>query len=172
MVIFEPMSEELFHDYFQKSVAVFAKEHVRTGNWEESESMRRAEDQLQEILPQGSQTEGHHFCKIVDEITKHKVGFVWFTEVFEGDKKVIFLYDLIVDEDCRQRGYGKQAMHALEGRASSLGARSIYLHVFAHNKVAKSLYDKLGYEIVKTYYDKVNNGATSFRLVKTVRISS
>ena len=172
MVLLEPMSEDLFQDYLRSTLTSYAEALVKAGNWEVSESVQRAEEQLRELLPQGSHTEGHNFLKIVDEITNEKVGVLWFAEVDDEDEKVVFLYDLIVDAHFRHQGYGKQAMSTLEGRISILGLSAIHLHVFAYNKVAKSLYDKLGYEIVKTYYDEVNNMATSFRMAKTVRITS
>lgn len=171
MVLLEPMSEELFHKYLRMSLKTYAEEHVKAGNWGESTSIQRAEEQIKELLPLGIQTEGHHFLRIFEEITKEEVGVIWFSEVENENDRNVFLYDLNVDEQYRSQGYGKQAMYALEQRIAELGATSIYLHVFAHNKIAKSLYDGLGYEIVKTYYDDINNRATSFRMAKTVAIT-
>jgi ribosomal protein S18 acetylase RimI-like enzyme len=52
-----------------------------------------------------------------------------------------------MDEALRGKGYGKQTMLAIEEKARELGLRSIGLHVFAHNAVAKGLYEKIGYEV-------------------------
>ena len=172
MVMLEPMSEEFFQDYLHGTLTVYAEAHVRAGNWAVSESTQKAEEQIQEILPQGFSTEGHHFLKIVDDVTEEKVGVIWIAEVENEEEKVVFLYDLVIEKQFRQHGYGKQALYNLEEWVSTHGFGAIYLHVFAFNQVAKSLYDDLGYEVVKTYYDEDTSHPTSFRMVKEIHRSS
>jgi ribosomal protein S18 acetylase RimI-like enzyme len=58
-----------------------------------------------------------------------------------------FVYDFLIYEEFRRRGYGKQAMLALEATVKELGIDKIALHVYAHNRVARVLYEKAGYEI-------------------------
>ncbi len=75
------------------------------------------------------------------------MGYIWLHVVpGEGPKKA-FIYDLIIFEKFRKRGYGRAALVALEEYAKEKRIASISLHVFAHNAAALSLYRKMGYEV-------------------------
>ena len=52
-------------------------------------------------------------------------------------------------------GFATQAMLALEEKAKELGLVILRLHVFTHNAVARSLYEKLGYEVSSLNMAKV-----------------
>ena len=58
-----------------------------------------------------------------------------------------FIFDIRIDEKFRGKGYGKQAMSLIEEKARELGLKSIGLHVFAVNNVARNLYESVGYEV-------------------------
>ena len=58
-----------------------------------------------------------------------------------------FIYDIVLDEAQRGKGYGKQTMLALEVFAKELRLKTIGLHVFANNRAAMKLYRGLGYEV-------------------------
>lgn len=58
----------------------------------------------------------------------------------------VFIYDLNIDNAYQGRGYGKQTMTILEDHVRKLGGNKILLHVFGHNKIAISLYEKMGYQ--------------------------
>ena len=47
-----------------------------------------------------------------------------------------------------------QALLALEAKVKELGVNKIALHVFAHNHVARSLYEHAGFEITGIYMTK------------------
>ncbi|MFJ5762867.1 GNAT family N-acetyltransferase [Neobacillus sp. NPDC093182] len=51
-------------------------------------------------------------------------------------------------------GYGKEAMKKIEIVGQKLGMKKIGLHVFGHNKVARGLYDKLGYQTTNVLMEK------------------
>jgi RimJ/RimL family protein N-acetyltransferase len=52
-----------------------------------------------------------------------------------------------VAEKFRGKGYGKKARLLIEEKARELGLESLGLHVFAENKVARNLYESVGYEV-------------------------
>jgi len=54
---------------------------------------------------------------------------------------------LRIEVGLRGKGYGKQTMLLIEEKARELGLKSIGLHVFGVNTVARNLYEGLGYEI-------------------------
>ncbi|MFN8373752.1 MAG: GNAT family N-acetyltransferase [Anaerolineae bacterium] len=54
---------------------------------------------------------------------------------------------IIIDEPYRRRGYGTQTMQAIEAKAREFGAARIGPHVFSHNQGAKTLYEKMGFNL-------------------------
>jgi ribosomal protein S18 acetylase RimI-like enzyme len=66
-----------------------------------------------------------------------------------------FIFDFIIDEAFRGKGYGKQALAALDEKLISMNVDSVGLHVFGHNIVAQELYKKSGYEITNINMRKV-----------------
>ncbi|MDY0393948.1 GNAT family N-acetyltransferase [Virgibacillus halophilus] len=55
------------------------------------------------------------------------------------------MYDINIWKGNQGKGYGKQAMKQIEIIAKEIGLKVIGLHVFGHNKVARGLYEQLGY---------------------------
>jgi GNAT superfamily N-acetyltransferase len=92
------------------------------------------------LLPGGRPLEGHHLLAIEDEHGA-AIGRLWFGE----QPATTFLYAIELDEDARGRGYGREAMQALEALAREKGAAKLSLNVFGGNDVARSLYGSLGY---------------------------
>jgi ribosomal protein S18 acetylase RimI-like enzyme len=64
------------------------------------------------------------------------------------------IYDFVVYEEFRRRGYGRQTLTALEEKAKELGLDTISLHVFGHNQSAIALYQQAGYETTSLYMAK------------------
>ena len=147
MVRLEKMAAEDFDTYIEKLTANYAKDNVRSGRWTREEALEKSVSQINSLLPEGIETQNHVFFSIVDEGTGDVVGYIWLHVVpGEGHKKA-FIYDLIIFEKFRKRGYGRAALVALEEYAKEKRIASISLHVFAHNAAALSLYRKMGYEV-------------------------
>lgn len=147
MVRLEKMAAEDFDAYIEKLTANYAKDNVRSGRWTREEALEKSVSQINSLLPEGIKTQNHVFFSIVDEGTGDAVGYIWLhVAPGEGHKKA-FIYDLIIFEKFRKRGYGRAALVALEEYAKEKGIASISLHVFAHNAAALSLYRKMGYEV-------------------------
>ena len=51
-------------------------------------------------------------------------------------------------------GLGKELMGLVDDEARKLGVSSIALHVFAHNQVARALYEKMGYRTTNLWMSK------------------
>jgi len=65
-----------------------------------------------------------------------------------------FIYDFIIDESSRGKGYGKQALVALDEKLKSIEVQSVGLHVFGDNITAQELYKKMGYQITGIHMKK------------------
>jgi RimJ/RimL family protein N-acetyltransferase len=143
-----PMSQAEFEEYLPFAVQDYAQEHVRAGNWSPENALRMSQETFDELLPDGPATPNQFLFTIEDETLGEKVGMLWFTvEEREGGSRA-FLYDLRIEEAYRRRGYGTQALQALEAKVRELSLTRITLHVFGHNQPARELYAKLGYEVV------------------------
>ena len=73
-----------------------------------------------------------------------KIGHLWLGPA-GGDPERWWVWDVMVDEEFRGRGYGRRAMLHAEELARENGASTLGLNVFGHNAVARKLYSTLGY---------------------------
>lgn len=145
MIEFVPMGQDEYEAWRKESVQDYASENVTSGRWTKEEASLMSEREFAALLPNGPSTEDNYLYSIVDTRDSRRVGVIWYALQREGDRKLVFIYDLVILEDFRRKGYGTQTLLDLEGRVRAMGVRSISLHVFAHNKAARSLYEKVGY---------------------------
>ena len=138
------MDETEFIQYQELDIPRYAGENVKACNWGTDEALEKSRQTHSRLLPDGLKTKNHLFFKIVDEYLA-RVGTLWIFSDFDAVQPTGFIYDLIIEEAFRRKGYGKQAMTALEGKARELGLKRLALHVFAHNLSARKLYQDLGY---------------------------
>ncbi|MHB8599336.1 MAG: GNAT family N-acetyltransferase [Ktedonobacteraceae bacterium] len=154
MIRLQPMNETEYQEYLAVSIAGYAQEHVKAGRWNAEEALQKATQEYADILTEGLHTKDQYLFTIVDEQTGTKVGMLWFAAAERANKPVAFVYDVIVYEPFRRRGYGEQAFLALETKARELGLKRIGLHVFGHNSAARAMYEKLGYVVTNVNMSK------------------
>jgi len=58
-----------------------------------------------------------------------------------------FIFDFVINEQYRGKGFGKKTLLALDEKLEKMGATSIALHVFGYNTTAFELYKKMGYKV-------------------------
>jgi len=139
------MTQPEFEAFLARAIPEYAENNVRAGYWSVSESLEKSREVYDRNLPQGIETE-NHFLYTVHE-GGDAVGMVWMRVDLKSPTKSGFIFELYVDEKFRGRGYGKQAMLLIEEKARELGLKSMGLHVFAVNAVARNLYESVGYEV-------------------------
>jgi ribosomal protein S18 acetylase RimI-like enzyme len=144
MVTLLPMEPEAWEAWRVASIRDYAADKVRAGTWPPDSADERAAAEFARLLPDGQRTAGHEFRSIVTEAGE-TVGVLWFAGQDEIGRGTAFIYDIVIDAGLRGRGHGRGAMEALEPLARSLGYDAIRLHVFAHNAVARHLYETAGY---------------------------
>jgi RimJ/RimL family protein N-acetyltransferase len=145
MIRLIPMTESEYEAYLEKTIPEYAADKARAGDWSEGEALERSRQSYAELLPQGVRTENNYLFRIQLEESGEGIGMVWMKH--EAPRPYGFIFDIMLNEAQRGKGYGKQAMLALDEFAKSLGLERIGLHVFAHNPIAMNLYKKLGYEL-------------------------
>ncbi len=149
-----PMSREYFEEWKSGSVRDYADEKVKAGNWAAEEAPRLAEQSFASILPQGFSTKDHHFFSIENPSAGEKVGIAWYSANREGTRPFAYLWDFLIFEQYRRRGYASEALRLLEEKVKEQGLDTVSLHVFGHNHAARELYEKSGYVVTNVNMSK------------------
>jgi ribosomal protein S18 acetylase RimI-like enzyme len=145
------MTQPEYDVFLEQLIPDYAAEHVRAGNWTEFEALEKANKEIEALLPQGLKTADNFFFTLYD--SNDAIGRIWM-KVKTHPSKSGFIYEVFIEEKYRSKGYGKSLMLLLEEKARELGLQSLGLHVFGSNRVARKLYETIGYE------------ATSMHMVK------
>ena len=145
------MTQPEFDAFLKRSIPEYAAEHVRAGNWIESESLEKSKKEFEALLPQGLNSENNFLYTLVDG--DKAVGTTWM-KVITLPFKSGFIYDVFIEESSRGKGYGKSLMLLLEEKAREMELKSLALHVFGSNHVARKLYETIGYEITDVLMSK------------------
>jgi ribosomal protein S18 acetylase RimI-like enzyme len=134
-----------FREYRVHLLRDYAADKVRAGAWSPAEAESNAAKDVDGLLPEGPATRNHFLYAVTDDSIPAEVGIVWFALNDLSVGRSVWIYDLIIHENFRRKGYATQILNLVEQRAARLGARSVELHVFGHNKGAQALYRKQGY---------------------------
>ena len=134
-----------YREYRKHLVRDYAADKVRAGVWSKSEAESRAAMDVDELLQEGPATRNHFLYSVRDESAGAEVGIVWFALRNPGVGRSVWIYDIIIKENFRRKGYASRTLELVEDRAIKLGARSVELHVFGHNHGARALYEKMDY---------------------------
>jgi GNAT superfamily N-acetyltransferase len=144
------MTEDEFQLYKEFSIQDYAQEQVRRGHWYKADARQKAEQQYQQLLPQGLQTPKQYLWMVLDEELGQNVGIIWCAMGEEEDEQRAFVYDVRVFEEFRRKGYLSLTSHLLARQAAELGATAVSVHIFEHNLAGREMYEKLGYVVTDT----------------------
>lgn len=139
------MTPPEYEAFLARIIPEYAADNVRAGYWDESQALEKSRTETEALLPQGLQTKNHYLYTLYDD--NQAVGIIWLRAELERPRKSGFIFDVYIEDKFRGKGYGKQVMLLIEEKARELGLKSIGLHVFASNNVARSLYESIGYEV-------------------------
>ena len=149
MIKLESLQQEDFERFLEREIRAYADDHVRNGNWPAEGAIERSRKEFETHLPDGIHTRDQYLWSLVDDAA-NKIGVLW---VQVKDQKA-FIFDFVIDETFRGKGFGKQALTAMDEALKSMGAGSVALHVFGDNTVAQELYKKAGYQITDIHMKK------------------
>jgi len=144
-IALRPMTPTEFRRYLKVAVPSYARAHIRAGDVDPKQALKRAKADYAELLPKGVATPGHHLHTIPFPDNGKAIGMLWFELKQRHGKRRAFIFDFSLDKAQRGKGLGTEAMAALEQQARILGALAVGLHVFGDNTAARALYEKCGY---------------------------
>ncbi len=154
MVTLVPITQTVFDAFLMRSIRDYADDKVRSGNWRPDEALERSQKEHRALLPDGPGTRDHFIYSIYQPETGRNLGILWVNIKMDASPLEAFIYNLVIEEEHRGRGYGRQALAALDEKLIAMGVASIGLHVFGFNTGAVELYKKAGFEITNILMSK------------------
>jgi ribosomal protein S18 acetylase RimI-like enzyme len=137
------MRPEEYPAFIAASKAGYAHDMVIHGDMLPAAAERKSEEDHAAILPDGLATPRHWI--FVVEAGDEAVGLLWVAERGTPERRVLFIYNIEVDEAHRGHGYGRATMLLAEEEARARGIGRLELNVFGGNEVARGLYRSLSY---------------------------
>jgi ribosomal protein S18 acetylase RimI-like enzyme len=143
-LVLRPMLPDEFVTYLEWAIDDYAAELERNGKATGEAAQVASRVSFDSLLPEGLATVGHTVLVATNPDDGERVGVLWFGPS-NDDPAMAWIYDIMVDEDKRRRGWGRAIMRAFEGEARARGFARAGLNVSADNHVARRLYESLGY---------------------------
>lgn len=142
-ILIRPITEEEFVHWKKGSRENYAREKEKEGLSRE-DALAEAEASFQRHLGQGKDSPNHHVYSIT--LGGNVIGTLWWGAQKQGTAQVAWIYDITLVSTQRGKGLGKRTMEWAMADAKTKGFGKLGLHVFGHNKIARSLYESLGFE--------------------------
>ena len=95
-----------------------------------------------------------HVILIVENERRRRCGLIWICRrkpFWRFKTSHTWIYNLHIIEEYRGRGLANQLLLKAEEWTKTQGLNSIALHVINENKIARHLYERVGYELVATH---------------------
>jgi ribosomal protein S18 acetylase RimI-like enzyme len=140
-----PMTEPEYLAWREYSGKNYAAEKEKEGLSPE-DARAESEKSFARHLPQGRDTPNYYLYTVVAAGSEEQVGILWWGVQKQGSKSVAWIYDIEMQPAHRGKGYGRATMELAQADAKAKGYDRLGLHVFGHNKAARSLYESLGFE--------------------------
>ena len=147
MIILMPMQKNEFDAFLEENIVRYAEEKVKSGNWQADDALERSRASFQKFLPNGLQSKDQYIFNIFDEEQNMKIGILWVEVKMDEPHRPAFIFDFVIDEPFRGKGFGKKSLTTLDEKLQEMGSESVALHVFGYNTTAFELYKKMGYEV-------------------------
>ena len=129
-------------EWIRKTTIAYVDERIAGGD-SRAEAERNANESIERLFPNGLPAPGQHVGRLM--LSNQVIGSLWVGWVLD-DPERWWVWDVVIDQEIRGRGYGRQAMQLAESLARAEDALTIGLNVAGRNQVARSLYSSLGYQ--------------------------
>jgi len=147
-------TEEEIDGWLPRLIADYTEEIVDAGELPLDLARSKARVDVLKARPGRPDTRGQLVFRLLSG--DRPVGWLWLViPPPSGDPHMAWVNYITVDKAFRGRGYGRQAMLLAEQEARARGMTAVGLNVRAHNTVARSLYDKLDYQLIAQQMKKV-----------------
>ena len=139
-----PMTSAEFDVYLTAAVEEYAAAVLRAGRVEdEADASALAASSFERLLTDGLETPRHALF-VAEDGSSERIGLLWFGPSSDDDSRA-WIYDVVVEEELRGKGWGRAILTAFEPEARARGFTSAGLNVYGDNLVARHLYETMGY---------------------------
>ena len=149
-----PLRDNELDTYAELSRQDYARTLESQAGAPREHALEKARTDLERLWPDGRPGAGQLIFRVEDEETGQAYGYLWLAEREISGRRVIWIYDVSIDERFRGRGLGRETMRLAEAEAKVRGLDRIDLNVFGGNDVARGLYRSLGYEELTVWMGK------------------
>ncbi len=150
MVIFKLLDSETAEAY-RKEIARFYYDNVRSNAFLGHYTYEEAYEKIGSLvshLADGTAIAYGAFEK------EELCGFIWaYRHPFREEERM-YVSEIRVKEEYRNRGIGTELLRLVEGKAKEMGIRAMYLHAEAGNANALRLYKAFGYKEERIQFRK------------------
>jgi len=142
-VTFRPMTDVEFAAWLPDVRVGYAEDLTTNGGMDPVAATLKADADTAQLFPDDRLSAEQ--LVFVIEADSVRVGELWLSEREEDLRRVLWVYDLRVDERHRGRGFARAAMEFAEQEAGRRGLSHVALNVSGGNEAARGLYRSLGY---------------------------
>ncbi len=139
-----PLPAERFERWLERSTHEYLRDLIATG-----QPGPQAESAARQTMQQAFEGRGPRGTNAVFDVVDNElgiVGYLWVGTDASDDPSSWWIWDFLIEDEFRGRGFGKSAMLLAENYARSQGAATLGLNVFGFNTTARRLYESVGYE--------------------------
>jgi ribosomal protein S18 acetylase RimI-like enzyme len=137
------MPEDEFADWLPRARDDYADDMVRDGGADPEAARVKAMRDSERLFPGGLPSAEQ--LVFVIEADGERVGELWLSARDGELRRVLYVWNIRIDELHRGRGFGREAMLLAEAEARRRGLTHIGLGVMGGNETARRLYRSLGY---------------------------
>lgn len=138
------MNQNEFDDYFVRAIESYTSELLKSGRFpDKKQAYEFALWEYNDIFPKGIKTPGTEVYYIY--VKEMKVGIIWMLREQDWG----YIGDFLINSTYRNHGYGTKALCCLEQMAAQSGIKRMRLGVFKNNLIARKLYEKQGYLVIR-----------------------
>ena len=148
MLELKPMNQDQYNNYITYSKNNYAQEIIKSRGIGIAEATQITNKEFDALLSDGLKSKNQYLYTIEND-NNENIGIIWFSSDSNHGDNELFLCDIEINKEFRGKGYGRESMDLLESKVKEFNMHTISLHVFLHNKIACSLYNKIGYKEVK-----------------------
>jgi ribosomal protein S18 acetylase RimI-like enzyme len=138
-----PLSDQDLKVWLTAMWADYRQQLLITG-FTSDEASLNIEQNEKALFVNGAPNDDQRFFDVMDDETK--VGTLWLATREERSAGEWYVYDIVIDEEFRGKGFGRSTMQAAEDYVKSHGGTKLGLNVFGTNAVARGLYESLDYK--------------------------
>jgi ribosomal protein S18 acetylase RimI-like enzyme len=147
MISSRPMRDSEYPAYLDYFIPDYAAEISANYGLSSLEALEQAKREIRDDLPHGVDTTGQVMLCVINHTSgaDSVVGYLWYQP--DLATRSAFIKDFHIFPAHQGKGFGKQALNALEAELVRMGFEQIKLRVAQDNKRARHVYEITGFRV-------------------------